>query len=209
MDLGSIFLIIALFIAVILFVARPFLEPLQVANRSLNDTQDHTLSGLLAERDQILNALQELDFDYGLGKIPAEDYPLQRSALVQRGAHILRTLDQMQGLADETISSGDTVGVMTGAPASASELRGDDVEAHLEAAVTARSIDSAVDQSSSYQPGNGRGVVPDASPDDPLEVRLANRRRARQTKAGGFCPQCGGTLHESDRFCPKCGVKLN
>lgn len=46
-----------------------------------------------------------------------------------------------------------------------------------------------------------------AVPDDDLEVLLANRRRARQDKAAGFCPKCGGPLQKSDRFCPKCGAK--
>jgi hypothetical protein len=53
------------------------------------------LSGLLAEKERILSALQELDFDNSLGKIPLEQYPLQRNVLVQKGAEILSSLDKL------------------------------------------------------------------------------------------------------------------
>jgi predicted amidophosphoribosyltransferase len=53
--------------------------------------------------------------------------------------------------------------------------------------------------------GNGAGS---GAPDDELETLLANRRRVRSEKSGGFCPQCGGAVQKSDRFCPKCGGRL-
>ena len=37
--------------------------------------EEHELSALMAERDRVINSLQELDFDFKLGKIPEEDYP--------------------------------------------------------------------------------------------------------------------------------------
>lgn len=113
MDLGSIFLILAVFIGVALFVSRPFFE-----RRGKSLTQaDHDLSHLLAERDQVLTALQELEFDHILGKIPEEDFPAQRSALLVKGAETLRQLDAYQ-------------------PPSSQQT----AEARLEAAVAARRI---------------------------------------------------------------------
>ncbi|HWQ83818.1 MAG TPA: hypothetical protein VN363_04580, partial [Anaerolineales bacterium] len=96
MDIGSILIILALLIPVVLFIARPFYEPRLIEQEGLNQHEDHDLSGLLAERDRILNALQELEFDHVLGKIPDEDYPAQRAWLVQQGADVLRRLDQIQ-----------------------------------------------------------------------------------------------------------------
>jgi rubrerythrin len=97
MDLGSIFLIIALVILVGLFISRPFWEH-QAENLPLIERitrrqaeQDH--SALLAERDRVLSALQELEFDHNLGKIPEEDYPTQRAALVTAGVETLKKLD--------------------------------------------------------------------------------------------------------------------
>jgi rubrerythrin len=92
MDLGAIFLLLAVLILIVLFVASPF----SGRERALTGGEQ-TLSALLAERDRLLSALQELDFDYSLGKIPAEEYPAQRKELVQSGAGILRRLDELQG----------------------------------------------------------------------------------------------------------------
>ena len=69
MEIGSIFLILALFILVALFVARPFFE-----NKSVSVTEkEQEISSLMAEHDRVLGALQELDFDHYMGKIPEED----------------------------------------------------------------------------------------------------------------------------------------
>ena len=89
MDIGSILLVLALVILVAVYVSMPFRQ-----KKSLYvSEEEHTLSALLAERDRILNALMELDFDYDLEKIPEEIYPLQRNSMLERGADILRQLD--------------------------------------------------------------------------------------------------------------------
>jgi hypothetical protein len=185
MELGSIFLILALLVMVALFVGRPLFEHEKIVPAPIEESQaDHERSTLLADRDRIVNALQELDFDYNLGKIPEEDYPQQRASLMQRGADVLRKLDMLE-------------------PGKAS---GEDAEAYLETVIAARR--AGVPQGS-----NGTAVqvaVPAAiyTPDDDVEVVLASRRRVRQEKAAGFCPKCGGALQKSDRFCPKCGAKI-
>lgn len=92
MDLGSIFLILAVFIGVALFVSRPFFER---RGKSVSK-EEQELSHLMAERDRVLTALQELEFDHVLGKIPEEDYPEQRTALLMKGAETLRQLDAYQ-----------------------------------------------------------------------------------------------------------------
>ena len=99
MDLGSVMLILALALGVGLYISLPLTrhtarEKLD-ANQKSTDDIDHNRSALLAERDRVLTALQELDFDQALGKIPAEDYPVQRTALMTTGANVLRQLDQL------------------------------------------------------------------------------------------------------------------
>lgn len=189
MELGSIFLILALLLLVGLFVSRPFFERSESRRVSVPSQVEHDRSALLAERDRLLNALQELDFDYTMGKIPEEDYPAQRTALVQRGADVLRMLDAKlieKHLAEE--SEAHTPSKLT-----EPELEGISIPAGM---------------------GNGRlttsrvASAAVAAPDDELEVLLANRRRARQDKAAGFCPKCGGPLRRSDHFCPKCGAHI-
>jgi len=89
MQLASVFLLLIVFLLVALYVALPFVRRV----RGVRGV-DQALSALLTERDRVLTALQELDFDNSLGKIPAEEYPSQRAVLVQRGAEILRQLDE-------------------------------------------------------------------------------------------------------------------
>jgi hypothetical protein len=178
MDIGSIFLILGLLVIVAIFISRPFFEP----KASQPGQAGHEQSSLLAERDRLLDTLQELDFDYALGKIPEAEYPVQRTALVIQGAQILRDLDAYQA-----------------------EVPSQAAEARLEAAIAARRVEVASQPVS----GNGAAIrVVAASPDDNLEAIIANRRRARSEKSSGFCPQCGKPIQKSDRFCPKCGAQI-
>ena len=185
MEIGSIFLILALLLLVGLFVGRPILDHQGERLISASDQVEHQRSALLAERDRILTALWELDFDNTLGKIPEEDYPSQRTALLHQGADLLRQIDALQ--------PGEAV---------------DDAEARLEAAIAARRMASGA--SDTTVNGRAEHTAPKAllkAQEDEFEVMLANRRRARQEKAAGFCPQCGQPVQKSDRFCPKCGAK--
>jgi rubrerythrin len=92
MELGSIFLILAVFIIVGMYLYAPFMTK----PRKLSTSEMHEVSALKAERDRVINALQELDFDFKLGKIPEEDYPEQRAELLKKGSEILRKLDELE-----------------------------------------------------------------------------------------------------------------
>ncbi len=177
MDIGSIFLILALLILVLLYISRPLLE----RSTTSGNPPQQDISTLLAERDQVVGSIQELDDDYNLGKIPSESYPTQRLILLQNGADILRQIDDHQ-LASNTMTAAD----------------------RLEAAIVARRLTLDTNQSPAKK--NGHAVPP--VPDDALEQRIASRRRSMQGKAGGFCPKCGRPVQESDRFCPRCGATL-
>jgi rubrerythrin len=117
MELGAIFLTLSVIVITGLFITRPFWEDRRA--RSIS-AEEHQLSSLLAERDRLLTALQELDFDHTLGKIPAEDYPNMRAELLRMASETLRKLDEAQA----------------GSPAS-------DAESRIEAAIAARRADSA------------------------------------------------------------------
>jgi hypothetical protein len=191
--LGSLFLVLALLIGVALFIGRPFLQKFMYGSGDAvpadpSDSLDHRLSGLLAERDRILTALQELEFDYTLGKIPAEDYPLQRSELLHKGSAVLRELDGLQ-------------------PANMDDLSAED---RIEAAVATRRADASqqpAGQRIAVSAGAGAtGRSPAAK--DGLEDLIASRRRQRQEKTSGFCPRCGRPVLKSDKFCSKCGTTL-
>jgi hypothetical protein len=185
MEIGSIFLILALLLVVGLFVGRPLFDSKEERLIPASDSSDHQRSALLAERDRVLNALSELDFDYTLGKIPEEDYPPQRTVLLQKGAGLLRQLDALEP-----------------------EAGPGEAEKRLEAALATRRMEAGA----TSMPSNGKAgaaVVTAAlgAPEDEFEALLADRRRVRQEKATGFCPKCGQPVHKSDHFCPKCGAK--
>lgn len=180
MDIGSIFLVLGLFILVALYIGKPLLEKKSIAVSQ----EEQDLSALLAEKDRMVTTLQELEFDHLLGKIPEEDYPTLRASMMQRGADLLRRIDEFQPPARTLVA-----------------------EDRLEAAINARRLATtqAVAQTKTSARNGGNGV---RVPDDDLERMIANRRRSRQEKAGGFCPKCGSVVQQSDRFCPKCGASL-
>jgi hypothetical protein len=176
MDLGSILLILALIILVGAFVSRPLFE-----NRSsVVSKEEQSYSALLAEKDRILNALQEIDFDFSSGKVPEDDYSAQRTLLMQKGVDVLRLLDNFE-----------------------TELSAQNDGDRLEAAVVGHR-NSRLPLPAVIAENGGNGTPQD----DELEVLIANRRRGRQEKAAGFCPTCGQPVQKSDRFCAKCGVTL-
>jgi len=187
MDIGSLLIVLALLVLVGLFVSRPLFDKEAVTNGLTERQEDHERSTLLAERDRILNALHELDFDNELHKIPEEDYAVQRAHLLHQGAETLRHLDAYQP-----------------------EGSGGDAEQRIEAAIAARRLAAASTTAvpATAAPNGRKQVMTMAAPDDAVEALLADRRRLRQGKAAGFCPQCGKSIQKSDRFCPKCGTEL-
>lgn len=89
MEIAALLLTLGVIILVGLYLYAPFLE--RQARRVTRE--EHELSALMAERDRVVNSLQELEFDFSLGKIPEGDYPAQRAALMQKGADVLRQID--------------------------------------------------------------------------------------------------------------------
>ena len=101
MDIGSIFLLLGILVVVMLFIFQPFIDERKhkvLITQALPSLEKEMhVSSMLAERDRILRALQELDFDFNLGKIPEEDFPTQRQFLLQKGAEIIKKLDEISG----------------------------------------------------------------------------------------------------------------
>jgi rubrerythrin len=179
MDIGSIFLLLALVILVGFFVARPFLNRQRVAVRPVGEAKQQTLL-LRADRARVIQSLQELDFDYSLGKVPEEDYSDQRNALLMHGAEVLQKLDALQ-------------------PSVSAQNGGD----KLEEALAARR--KALSQSSAEKIAKEQNEELEALI---AARRRARNGTAPREKSIGFCPQCGKSIQKSDRFCPKCGTEL-
>jgi hypothetical protein len=177
MDIGSIFLILAILILVVIYIGRPFME------RSATPVSpaEQDLSTLLAKRDQVVSTIQELDDDYYLGKIPSENYPTQRLTLLQNGADILHKIDSYQI-----------------APAMVNP------EERMEAAIVARRLTLDEVPAGIKKNGNAVPPVPDDALEQRIALR---RRTMQGKAAGfcpkcgrpvqvsdRFCPKCGATL---------------
>lgn len=171
MELGSIFLLLAVIVLVSLYLYTPFMA------RVRRVTEDsYEVSALLAERDRVINSLQELDFDNNLGKIPAEEYAPQRAMLLQKGADILRKLDELAP-ASSVLSAVEERGdsaqariekeVRADLSAKAAELSDDDIESMLAARRNQRK-----EKSAGFCPKCGKAVL------------VTDR----------FCPACGKSL---------------
>jgi hypothetical protein len=172
MDLGAIFVLLALLVGVGLFLAAPLMRRLPGGFSQPSPEA----SSLLAERDRVINALQELDFDFKLGKIPDEDYPPQRTVLLQRGAEILRRLDELQPnagsgpQADSDASARIEQAAAAGRPDASgmpTQLTDDRIESMLAARRTGRTAKSA-----GFCPRCGKPVL----------------------VSDKFCPNCGKAL---------------
>ncbi len=92
MDIGAVFILLALVILVAMYLAQPYME----RRGKIISAEELALSALFAERDHAIDTLKELEFDYSLGKIPAEDYDGQRVDLMQKGAEVLRKIDEFK-----------------------------------------------------------------------------------------------------------------
>jgi hypothetical protein len=101
--LGALLAVIA-----VVFVARPFLrEPAPASDRldEPGELERRRLE-LVEERDRVLAALKELEFDHRTGKVTDEDYRVQVGPLRRRAADALRALEPRAEARHERIGSG-------------------------------------------------------------------------------------------------------
>ncbi len=173
MDLGFILLAVALIGLVIFVVAQPFFERVRASSR------DNAVAEQLgAQRDSILTAVRDLDFDHVTGKIADEDYAAQRVLLMARGADVLKQLDDA-GVVDEA---------QTIEQAIAARRRKARQPAEAPTA-NATQAQSCPDCGTAYHAGD----------------RFCSGCGRALTRT---CGQCGSPVSTSDRFCGKCGTPV-
>ncbi len=130
-------------IIVVLALARPFMTPPPI-NRLPSKRRQ-----LLIEKEQILDQLNALDFDFDTGKIPDEVYQPQRERLLQVAEAIFKEMDTLKPKRRVAAVNNNTTAAR-------------DVDAEVEAAIarqrqqprTAVAKSTAVDQPATRQKGN-------------------------------------------------------
>lgn len=168
MEIAAILLTFGVTILVGLYLYAPLLER---QGRRVT-AEEHELSSLLAERDRVVNSLQELDFDFKLGKIPEGDYPAQRAALLQRGADILRKIDSFSPQ-----------------PASAH-----DTESRLEKAAAARRADASARQAPPTDDDLESLIVARRKARKSKSAGFCPKCGKPVLASDKFCPSCGKSL---------------
>ncbi len=176
MDIGSIFFILGILIVVALFIFQPFMDERRhevlVAQAVPALEKEMHISSLLAERERILRALQELEFDFNLGKIPEEDYPDQRQYLLQKGAEVFKVLDEITGDSQSENQVERIEALVDAARADGEEITGKMVkDANVESLIASRKRSNEL-KPDRFCPKCGKPV----------------------SKNDKFCSKCGNTL---------------
>ncbi len=89
MDIGTLLILLAVLLIIVAYLVQPFLS----SHRRRVTAEERRYSSMIAEYERVLSTLQELDFDYRLGKVPEEEYPLLRAELIKKGTALLQQFD--------------------------------------------------------------------------------------------------------------------
>lgn len=101
MPLGTYLIALALVLVLGLVIALPLFDRKRPAVKPLSRRES-----LQLERQEIVRAIRELDFDHRTSKINDEDYKRVREEYVQRGALVLRELNELKEVdVDEIIET--------------------------------------------------------------------------------------------------------
>lgn len=185
MDIGSLLLGLALGLLILLVVVQPLADRSGVREKKTSETDV-----LIAEREQLLTALRDLDFDHATGKITDDDYVPQRAQLMAQGAAVLKQLDEMRPLAAPGADTSEA----------ATEWSMDDF---IESEIAARRQTSPANA-----PNPAAEITAGACPHCGVATRAGDRFCPKcGTTLSIVCRDCGHTLQPNDRFCPRCGVR--
>ena len=91
MELGSLLVVILLFFLSGLFVLRPFLIRTESSGRAGATLRD----SLVADKERLLQAIEEIDLEYELNKISSEEHTRSRDLLMSEAAGVLKELDKL------------------------------------------------------------------------------------------------------------------
>lgn len=195
MEIGAILFSLAM----ILLVAAYVLQPLAGSGRGGYRDSSRELSALEAERDRVLDSIQDIDVDHSMGKVSEEDYQRQRHVLAVEGAEILKSIDEVQLSPDAEprrktpeMELEAAVAQLRGKSSVTSmELETSVTEAGRESSVASSELEAAVMETRGKGSAASPQIAQNAS--DPIEEP---------------CPTCGERILHGDRFCSNCGEAL-
>lgn len=98
----EILLILALVIAVILIVGYPLVNPSRYRGESIPAGASTRYDDLYGERENVFEALRDLQFEYATGKLSTADYEQLKARYEVQAAGILEKIDAVQPRAKNT-----------------------------------------------------------------------------------------------------------
>ncbi len=101
MSLGAVFVGLALMLVSGVILAAPYLRK----NHHRSIRSQVSGGSLKTDRVEVLMALRDLDFDFQLGKITAEDYRSTRMMLMREAAVVLQAQDRLNQALDAEIEA--------------------------------------------------------------------------------------------------------
>ncbi|GIK37510.1 MAG: hypothetical protein BroJett011_13430 [Chloroflexota bacterium] len=135
------------------------------------------------QREAILTALRDLDFDYEVGKITEADYGLLRQSLLAEAAAVMTQLNTLEIAAEANLD--------------------EQIEAQILAVRRGLHRDQQVKGGlPSAQPGPA--CVSCGRPAQPGDLYCTGCG----TRLNPACPECGTSIQAMDRFCAGCGLEL-
>ena len=170
-------------------VAYPILRPSDLAQQVSEDSQQKEVDALAAQRDETLQAIKDLEFDYRVGKVSAEDFNAFLARLKTQAAEILKRMDALQTQGEPTLTDAleeEIASMRQGIPAPPAPA------IHRGAAVR-----------------EGTSPVEVATLENELEAEIGQvRRQGSGTTSARVCSHCGHTAAPEDRFCGHCRLAL-
>ena len=93
MTMGSLLIVLFIFILSGVIILRPFIDQRGVGSTTTSGRYD----SLLAEKERLYTIIEELDQSLELGKISSEDHSRSRADLLNQAAVVLAELDKLGG----------------------------------------------------------------------------------------------------------------
>lgn len=180
---------LVLALAALAYVVWPLLKP----GPAPVIIEDDRLTELLGRKDAVMMAIKELEFDYHVGKLSAEDYQIYDQRLRRQAVGLLQQIEQVAPLSaglDATVEAEITRRRrVVEAPAGAvrQEAAG--------AAVTGAPVAVAA--------GPAAGPVTSAARTSPAPVNGNGAVKPR------FCTNCGNRIEANHKFCANCGTPVS
>lgn len=187
-------------------------------------TQSNSRRGLREERRRLLRAINELRFDYEMGKLSEADYKQVREGYELQAVEVMRALETESTLHPEVASELKRLGIETPGPEAAEAPEPSEDSDDAESAKDSEESESTAadsktaepdadtssdeDQADSDEPSDSADEVTEGEDDDNDERAESPSKEPATDEATNVCGNCGGANDLDAKFCKHCGKGL-